>query len=141
MFYKNNSVVTKTFYGVTFKPGEIKEVPGYINYKHFEIVAAPKQLPKEPPKVKQPTKSIELIKVPKTSVQKVEHIVEQKPVEVSVDNQKTEQVQEQPKKKRRRSSPTAIISTKVESTVEITKEQTSEEQKPVENTITKEENA
>ena len=29
--YKNIGQSTKTFYGVTFKPGEIKEVPGYIN--------------------------------------------------------------------------------------------------------------
>ena len=31
--YKNISVSTKTFYGVTFKPNDIKEVPGYINDK------------------------------------------------------------------------------------------------------------
>ena len=56
MFYKNNSFVTKTFYGITFRPGDIKEVPGYINDKKFDVVAAPK--PKEPPKsVEQPTKS------------------------------------------------------------------------------------
>lgn len=29
--YKNIGQSTKTFYGVTFKPGDIKEVPGYIN--------------------------------------------------------------------------------------------------------------
>ena len=56
MFYKNNSFVTKTFYGVTFQPGEVKEVPGYINNKSFDIVAAP-NTPQEPPKVEQPTKS------------------------------------------------------------------------------------
>lgn len=31
MFYKNISNSVKTFYGVEFKPGEIKQVPGYIN--------------------------------------------------------------------------------------------------------------
>jgi len=63
MFYRNHSTVAKTFYGVTFQPGEIKEVPGYINNKSFDIVDAPK--PKEPPKsVEQPTKS-DLPKEPK----------------------------------------------------------------------------
>ena len=33
--YLNLSVVTKTYYGVTFAPGETKEVPGYINDKAF----------------------------------------------------------------------------------------------------------
>jgi len=51
MFYKNMSIATKTFYGVTFNPGEIKEVPGYINDKDFQrcerpIAPAPKQAPK-----------------------------------------------------------------------------------------------
>lgn len=35
MKYKNNSRVTKTFYGVTFKPGETKDVNGYINDPNF----------------------------------------------------------------------------------------------------------
>lgn len=29
--YKNISNVDQTFYGVKFKPGEVKEVPGWIN--------------------------------------------------------------------------------------------------------------
>jgi hypothetical protein len=29
--YKNISYSAKTFYGVTFEPGETKSVPGYIN--------------------------------------------------------------------------------------------------------------
>ena len=33
--YKNLSRSTKTFYGVTFQPGEIKEVPGFINHPRF----------------------------------------------------------------------------------------------------------
>lgn len=45
--YKNLSNTTKTFYGVTFKPGEIKEVPGYINVNCFVKVDS---VPKEPPK-------------------------------------------------------------------------------------------
>ena len=29
--YKNISTTKKTFYGVSFIPGDVKEVPGYIN--------------------------------------------------------------------------------------------------------------
>ena len=46
MFYKNISIATKTFYGVTFKPGDIKDVPGYINDKGFERCDPPKAAPK-----------------------------------------------------------------------------------------------
>ncbi len=35
MKYVNNTYTTKTFYGVEFKPGEEKEVPGYINADGF----------------------------------------------------------------------------------------------------------
>lgn len=31
MTYKNIGLSTKTFYGVSFAPGDIKDVPGYIN--------------------------------------------------------------------------------------------------------------
>lgn len=51
MFYKNVSRSTKTFYGVEFKPGEIKEVPKYINHRFMVVVSEPKA---EPAKVEQP---------------------------------------------------------------------------------------
>lgn len=35
MIYKNLSSATRAFYGVEFKPGDVKEVPGYINVPHF----------------------------------------------------------------------------------------------------------
>lgn len=35
MIYKNLSHATKTFYGITFKPGEEHEVPGCINDSKF----------------------------------------------------------------------------------------------------------
>lgn len=35
MKYKNIGMTSKTFYGVTFKPKEVKEVPGYINDPKF----------------------------------------------------------------------------------------------------------
>lgn len=37
MIYKNTSRSTKTFYGVTFKPGESREVPGYITNPDFIV--------------------------------------------------------------------------------------------------------
>ena len=45
MFYKNTSYTAKTFYGVTFKPGEVKEVKGVINNKFMVIVDAPEPKP------------------------------------------------------------------------------------------------
>lgn len=56
--YKNTSNSIKTFYGVTFKPGETHEVPGYINAVYMVRV----NKPKEPPKVstcKSQPKSVE----------------------------------------------------------------------------------
>lgn len=35
LMYKNIGTVTKEFYGVSFKPGDVKEVPGYINADSF----------------------------------------------------------------------------------------------------------
>lgn len=35
MKYKNISYTEATYYGITFSPGEIKDVPGYINNPHF----------------------------------------------------------------------------------------------------------
>lgn len=61
MFYKNTSYITKTFYGVTFKPGEVKKVNNFINDSKMIRV---NELPKEPPvssKVKSnSTKSVEV---------------------------------------------------------------------------------
>lgn len=46
MFYTNGSSITKTFRGVTFGPGETKEVFGVINDPAFVQVS----IRKEPPK-------------------------------------------------------------------------------------------
>lgn len=35
MIYKNLSRATKTFYGITFKPGEEYDVPGCIDHPKF----------------------------------------------------------------------------------------------------------
>lgn len=37
MIYKNISNVSQSFYGVKFNPGDIKEVPGYINSPDFIV--------------------------------------------------------------------------------------------------------
>ena len=46
LIYRNTSGTKKTFYGVTFKPGDVKEVKGFINSPGF--VRVPSK-PKEPP--------------------------------------------------------------------------------------------
>lgn len=48
MIYKNTGPSVKTFYGVTFASGEIKEVSGIIDHHKFIQVDS---LPKEPPVV------------------------------------------------------------------------------------------
>lgn len=35
MVYKNLSRTAMTFYGIIFNPGDVKEVPGYINHPKF----------------------------------------------------------------------------------------------------------
>ena len=41
MLYKNFGKVTKTFYGVEFKPGEVKDVPRFIVDRWFARVDEP----------------------------------------------------------------------------------------------------
>lgn len=48
-YYKNISLSVKTFHGVTFKPGEVKEVKDFINDDHM-IVVEPKPSESKPPK-------------------------------------------------------------------------------------------
>jgi len=43
--YKNSSNIPLTFYGVTFNPNEIKEVPGFIN--HIKMIRV-KEVPSTP---------------------------------------------------------------------------------------------
>lgn len=60
MVYKNISSSTKIFYGVTFKPGDIREVPGYVNDRHMIIATLPSNNKQESKVVKQqPKKSLE----------------------------------------------------------------------------------
>lgn len=72
--YKNCSNTTKTFYGVTFQPGEVHKVVGYIHHPKFVRL---NELPKdetEKPRTKSCAK-------PKTDA---------KPVKTVVDEPKTE---------------------------------------------------
>lgn len=46
MFYTNRSSVTKTFHGVTFRPGETKEVFGVINDPKMALSSTRQEPPK-----------------------------------------------------------------------------------------------
>lgn len=46
MYYTNGSAITKTFHGVTFGPGETKEVFGIINDPKFVLASSRKEPPK-----------------------------------------------------------------------------------------------
>lgn len=71
MKYVNNTYTTKTFYGVEFKPGEEKEVPGYINADGFfrtDIFEIPKVESTEvQPEPKASEQAVEQAEEPKTS--------------------------------------------------------------------------
>ena len=52
MFYKNVSCYKKTFHGVDFGPGEVKEVSEFINDKSMILVkAVPSKEKKQPSEV------------------------------------------------------------------------------------------
>lgn len=77
--YKNCSHSVKTFHGVTFKPGEVKEVPGVINHDSFiKMEKLPDITPSKEPKVKssinKTTKNSTEIKVDKEKEEKKEGI-------------------------------------------------------------------
>ena len=59
MLYKNLSQISKTFHGVTFNPGETKEVSNYINDPKFIRVMS---VPEEPPKSAEPEPVVEEVK-------------------------------------------------------------------------------
>lgn len=46
MFYTNRSTITKTFHGVTFRPGETKEVFGIINDPKMAVSSTRQEPPK-----------------------------------------------------------------------------------------------
>jgi len=70
MFYKNVSLTTKTFHGVEFKPGEIKEVSNYINADC--MIAVPKPAHPKAEKKREPIieKAPEVAEAPIESAKK-----------------------------------------------------------------------
>ena len=85
--YKNISFSTKTFYGVKFKPGEIKSVPGYINSFGMVRVSEPKPATSKPKffdiPVAEPTK---VRKKKSTESEKVE-VAETKETKISSEEE------------------------------------------------------
>lgn len=55
MKYKNYGLVSQEFYGVTFRPGETHDVPGFITAKNFVAVQDDAAQPKR--KVGRPAKT------------------------------------------------------------------------------------
>ena len=83
MIYKNTSIIQKTFHGITFQPGEIKEVPGYINDKSFVRVS---KMPKEPPKRNDSAKSTSSTEASKREASKEEPKTNKKEDKVNGSN-------------------------------------------------------
>ena len=46
--YKNISGIPLTFYGITFNPNEVKEVPGYINHMKMLRIKEPTAITSKP---------------------------------------------------------------------------------------------
>lgn len=94
--YRNLSVVSKSYYGVTFRPGEVKEVPGYIHSRYFEVVTDTK----EESKTSESTKSSKKKQVPQSKINKDFKIStsENTSVDDTVDTSEetTTQVKEEP---------------------------------------------
>ena len=92
LFYKNISRTTKTFHGITFEPGDIKQSPKYINAVGFIRVDPASQ---EPPKQTE-DKSADKSKPQKdvTKPEKVEPKKENKPKVEPKPEEVTDSVEE-----------------------------------------------
>lgn len=101
MYYTNGSTITKTFHGVTFGPGETKEVFGIINDPKFVLASSRKEPPKrvevessksdlvDTPKKKRGRKSAEtVVQVPEdvATTEAASHKVSSDENIISVDN-------------------------------------------------------
>ena len=77
MKYVNGSGVTRTFHGVEIKPGETKDVPGFINVDGFYLIpdgeSAQKAVeePKAEPEEKKSTQTAEQVEVKTTRSKKL----------------------------------------------------------------------
>ncbi|MCM1286649.1 MAG: hypothetical protein NC227_10915 [Bacteroides sp.] len=76
MIYKNLSNATKTFYGVTFKPGEECEVPGYVNDPKFIRLKEFTQKPVEIPEFVEQSAEIQTVSIKKLGRAKKEVITD-----------------------------------------------------------------
>lgn len=86
MFYKNTSYSVKTFYGVTFEPGQTQEVDNYINDKFMILVDGPvdsKVIHEEVQQKPSPVK-------PKKDVKKVEEVSTEEAV-LNIEDSTTEE--------------------------------------------------
>lgn len=74
MFYKNISYSAKTFYGVTFQPGETKKVDGCISSKWMILVDEPATQEKvqQKPSPEEPKKEAEKSEEPKQNAKQQE---------------------------------------------------------------------
>lgn len=70
--YKNISLTAKTFYGVKFESGDIKEVPGYINSPSMIRIFGIKPTPED----KEPTYKTTRGRKPKSNEPEKDSVVE-----------------------------------------------------------------
>lgn len=92
--YKNTSIFAKTFYGVTFNPGEIKEVPGPIHHAKFirlcempKPVAAPKPAAPRGRKPKEKSPEVDEAQVPETPEVEVPADISGEPESITEPNE------------------------------------------------------
>ena len=106
MKYKNCGYIDRTFYGVTFKPGDIHEVPGYINAQHFirigknedvsDVVDQSESQPKR--KVGRPAKSRQDEKVENNDSEK-ESLIKTELVQETVEDKTSKETDKEEKDK------------------------------------------
>lgn len=95
MKYCNCSYAAKTFYGVTFQPGDVRSVPGYINNPKFVRVSdstpettnkpAPPTHIQAAPEVKKPSTVPEAKKVKMPTAPDKPAVAEQKDKNTAID--------------------------------------------------------
>lgn len=95
MFYTNGSSITKTFHGVTFQPGETKEVFGYINDPYFYISSKRQEPPKRERRDTSVSENLASKKESKREVkEKVKEKVKEDSKEVILDNNELNEISE-----------------------------------------------
>ena len=85
MFYTNGSAVTKTFHGVTFKPGETKEVFGAINDPTFVHSSIRQEPPKRVVRSRSKSETKEVKKSQKAA-KATEPVISKDEIESDLDN-------------------------------------------------------